>query len=203
MWGTLYDRPETGVVFRGRRIRLRTGFRQVLRYYAVLGEDALSEMDKIELGLWLFVKNRLRVRLMSPARKVQLMEEIFRQHIGEGGASDAPRSIDFDQDRRYIYAAFWQCYRLDLLGRDRDLHWQKFLSLFGALPDETRLMQIVSIRTRPMPKATKYNAQERARLARLKAQYRLRLTEEERKRNLTDGFMKIAQMLEARAACKR
>lgn len=175
----------------------------MLRYYAVLKDDALSDIEKVELGVWLFTRNRLRIKKMTLNQKVDLLEAIFQQHIGMGTHSDLPRSIDFDQDSQYIYAAFYQCYQIDLLGKDKNLHWKKFLNLLSGLSDDTRIMQIISIRTRPMPKATKYNAEERANLAKQKARYRIELTDQERQQQLKNGFSKIAQMLEERAEWKK
>ena len=61
------------------------------------------------------------------------------------------------------------------------------------------MMRIVSIRTRPMPKPTKYNAEERQNLLRLKAIYRLEESDAERRRRLQDGLRKMAVMLEGMA----
>lgn len=200
---TLYDRPTKRVIFEGKKIRLRTGFQQVLRYYSVLRDEDLSDMDKVDIGLWLFLRNRLRLRIMPPAKKISLMEAIFEQYIGAEKQATNQKCMDFDQDSAYIFAAFYQCYHIDLLGKDKKLHWHKFIDLLGGLSDDTRFMQIISIRTRPIPKATKYNAQERAALARLKAQYRVKLTDSEQRQQRENGFAKIAQMLEAQTRCKK
>ena len=53
----------------------------------------------------------------------------------------------------------------------------------------------MEIRTRPMPKATRYNAEERAQLARLKAQYAIKSTQAD----MADGLKDLFGVLAARA----
>ena len=79
------------------------------------------------------------------------------------------------------------------------MHWHTFMALFSGLPEETRIMQIISIRAKPLPKPTKYNAEERQQLMRLKAIYRLEISEEERERQLATGLWKLAEMLQSMA----
>ena len=58
------------------------------------------------------------------------------------------------------------------------------------------MAQIMDIRSRPIPKATKYNNEERTHLLRLKSEFRLELSEAERQANLQEGLAKIAMTLE-------
>ena len=69
------------------------------------------------------------------------------------------------------------------------------MALFNGLSDDTKIMQIISIRARPLPKPTKYNAEERRQLIKLKQLYKLNLSEEERKKQFQDGLAKIAVAL--------
>ena len=103
--------------------------------------------------------------------------------------------FDFNQDAWAVYSSFMQCYHLDLLGADKNLHWWSFTALFNGLSDDTKIMQIISIRSRPLPKPTKYNAEERRQLIKLKQLYKLNLSEEERKKQFQDGLAKIAVAL--------
>lgn len=105
------------------------------------------------------------------------------------------KSMDFVQDGPLIFAAFMQAYGIDLNEQRGKLHWWKFTALLHGLPSNTRLMEVVQIRTKPMPKPTKHNAQERAQLARLKQEYALQLTAEEREQQLQEGLRGMAQML--------
>lgn len=199
---TLWERPVSKVVYAGKTYRLRTGFRQVLRCYQVMADDVLGEEEKIKfcLALLLCRFSLVRAKRLTNSHKIRLFETIFRDYVDTGGKKAAgEKAIDFDQDAGLIYAAFAQCYGIDLLGNGRRLHWWKFAQLLGSLPENTRLMQVVSIRTRPLPKPTKYNVEERQNLLRLKGIYRLKETEEEKQRRLQDGLRKMAMTLEGMA----
>ena len=63
-------------------------------------------------------------------------------------------------------------------------------------------MQVVSIRTRPLPKPTRYNAEQRQNLLRLKGLYRLEETGEEKRRRMQDGLRNMAVLLEGMARDK-
>lgn len=52
--------------------------------------------------------------------------------------------LDFDIDADYIYAAFLQCYNIDLL--EVDMHWHKFLALLNGISGDTTLAKIMSYR---------------------------------------------------------
>lgn len=105
------------------------------------------------------------------------------------------KSMDFIQDGPLIYAAFMQAYNIDLNAQRGKLHWWKFTALLRGLPSNTRFMEVVQIRTKPLPAPTKHNAQERLQLARLKQEYALELTAEEREQQLQDGLRNMARMM--------
>ena len=161
-------RPLPDVIeYKGRRYRLRLSFDRVLAALDVL-EDGATPPD---------VRNEAAVSLLIKGRKKPdggALEAIFKMLSGEKTTRSATKTMDFSQDAAYIYAGFRQAYGIDLLQERGRLHWMQFSALLQALPDDTRMMQIVSIRTRPIPKPTKYNADERAALMKAKQEYALR-----------------------------
>ncbi len=66
-----------------------------------------------------------------------------------------------------------QDYQIDLYDQVDKLDWRKFIYLFVGLSDKTKIMQVMSIRAREMPKPTKYNGEEISQLYKLKAYYSL------------------------------
>lgn len=178
---------------------LRTSYQAVLRCYRVLSDPVLSDGDKVDLCLHFLLHGRPLLRLISRKRKTQLFTKLFDSYVNidvQNNGKEGPRAIDFNQDAGYIYSAFWQCYDIDLLGkRGRRLHWWKFVALLSGLSDDTRIMQIVDIRTRPLPKPTKYNADTRLALLKAKSRYSLRISEEERQAQYQQGLAKVAMSL--------
>lgn len=57
------------------------------------------------------------------------------------------RVIDFDQDANYIYASFMQAYGINLIEQQGIMHWKEFLALLDGLPSNTRMKEIIKIRT--------------------------------------------------------
>ncbi len=197
---TLYDKLPRHVLFQGKKIGIRPELARVLLCLKVSADPVLSDWDKLDLCLQILVRHRAQIP-KDDADKAALFQAVFDFLAEtEKQQSHGTKVFDFEQDAAYIYAAFYQCYHIDLLSKaGRKLHWHQFISLFGGLSEDTRLMQIISIRSRPIPKATKYNADERKALARLKSQYRLKLTEEERKKQFEDGLINIASVLRGMA----
>ena len=177
-------------------------FRTALYIQALYSDIVLNEWEKLDLAIKKLIRPSIAQWFLRPKQKVDLLESYINTFIP--GMANSKRHftekvLDFQQDAAYLYAGFFQAYGIDLLGKDKNLHWWTFLALLSALPNDTKIMQIVDIRTRKLPKPTKYNSEERAQLMRLKAEYGLVLTEEEKTQNRQRGFAKLALALEAMA----
>lgn len=55
------------------------------------------------------------------------------------------RAYSFEHDEELIYAAFMQCYGIDLC--ETDMHWWKFKALFDGLSEDTKLHKVMGYRT--------------------------------------------------------
>lgn len=180
----LFDPLPDGVTVRGRRIRCDFDFRNVLRMLWVLSRDDLTDEARIALAAGCIAKR--------PGKNAAaIVREATRMLFGTARAkSTHERVTDFDQDADYIRAAFLQEYGINLF-RDR-LHWCEFSSLLSCLPEGSRYTEILGIRSRPMPKPTKYNQEERKWLAKAKADFALKLTDREREDKLKQGLRNVA-----------
>ena len=65
----------------------------------------------------------------------------------------------------------------------------------SGLPQGSRYSEILSIRARPLPELTKYNAAERNWLIRAKAEYAIKTDEQEQQRNYERNVQQIGQAL--------
>lgn len=184
----------------GGKVRIRADVHTALLCIDVLSDPALEEADKMELVLALFLPffTRIASRFWSGKKRGAVLRAILKQHLARGEEQKSGREkkvLDIGQDAPLLWAAFLQCYGVDLKKDAHKIHWWEYQDLLAGLPDKTRIMQIVSIRARPLPKPTKYNAEERAALIRLKQKYRIRRSEEEEKKQLADGFKVMARRL--------
>jgi len=176
------------VEYKGKKYKLTPAFDNVLKACEIADGD-FTEGEKIDLCLHFLLKGR-------HPKEGGLLEAVFDILLPRGKREEGgEKALDFWADAPRIYAAFLQAYGIDLLKERGKLHWFSFLALLNNLPGDTKLVEIIGIRTRPMPKPTKHNSEERMRLLKLKAFFRLETTEAERQRNLQAGFKKMAMCL--------
>lgn len=181
------------VVWRGKRWPLSPAFDNVLNMYKQTEDGELTPEERLDVMLYYLIDGDCP---RDPGLLQAALTAIIPPQKRKG--SDE-RAFDYIQDAPYIYAAFRQAYGIDLIAEQGKMHWWKFYALLCGLPQNTRFAEIVQLRQRPLPKPTKHNARERAELLRLKALYRLDVTEAERQHRLYQGLCGMAQCLHAMA----
>ena len=188
------DRIPTHIEAGGRRYRIDTDFRNVIRMNEIMARADLTD----EARDWLALRCMMRHPPRKRSRQIELLKALRELLFGDRrGASDNKKITDIDQDAELIFAAFYQEYGINLW-RDR-LSWFEFTALLAGIAEGTRYSDVLTIRARPMPKPTKWNAEERAWLAKAKAAHALELTDEEMAENydrsvrsIFDGLLSMA-----------
>ena len=183
----LQDRLPDSVTVDGRRYRLRLDFRNVLRMNAVMADSGLIPKAREILALRCVMRR-------APKNTGPVLAAVRELLFGEPeAAAHHEKIMDVDQDADLIRAAFRQNYGIDLW-RDK-LHWLEFSALLAGLPEGSRYSDIVGIRARPMPKPTKYNADERKWLGEAKARYAIKKTEEQIRASYDQGVLDVFHAL--------
>lgn len=120
-----------------------TDFRDWMRFECLMLDKDIPDTDKPLLAcqmifpkqphedvnaflLWFYRGGNERREIKSKAKK-----------------HDAAYSYEYDEE--LIYAAFMQCYRIDLC--ESDMHWWKFRALFDGLSDDTKFRKVMGYRT--------------------------------------------------------
>ena len=188
----IYDRLMTSIRHNGRKIKLSLYYNRVLDALDMIDDERFDPDQKVDYCLSRLCKGK-------HPNDGELLAAIFEAILPERKGKRSEKLIDYTQDAELIIAAFQQAYGINLIDQQDKLHWTTFLALMRGLPKSTRLAEVVQIRARPMPKPTKYNAEERMELARLKAEFALELSEKEKEANLQDGLRQIATLLMAKA----
>lgn len=183
------------VVYKGRSYPIKPFFDYVLRVFDIFQQKDLPIENRIDLALYV-IAPKARIK---ESDKPEFLNAVFDLLMGKSEAQETQRSMDMVQDADLIFASFYQAYAIDLYKMQGKLHWLSFRMLLQNLPQDTPLMRVIEVRTKPLPKPTKYNQKEIATLMRLKSKYRLELTQEEREEQLQKGLAKIAMTLEAMA----
>jgi len=188
----LQDRLPSSIKVGGKRYKCNLDFRNVLRMMDELGRSDLLPGARD----W----RALRCIMRHPPRDVQAGLAAVRAICfpDTGKAADGKKLTSFEQDADLIRAAFLQEYGINLW-RDK-LHWLEFSALLGALPEGSRYSDVLGIRARPMPKATKYNADERAWLAKMKRLYAIHLSDQEQAAQYDRDVAHIFDVLAGMAA---
>ena len=178
----LQDSLPRGVTVNGTVYHMDFDFRNVLRMF--------ESMERKDLTYEAWVYRALKCVMRRPRGNLLLiLAETRKVLFANAKEPTGEKLTDYDQDADLIRAAFRQAYGIDLC-RDK-LHWLEFTALLAGIPEGTRYNDILSIRARPMPEPTKYNAKERENLAKAKAIYAIQMNEKE----ITDSLQNIARGL--------
>lgn len=176
----LYEGLPQGVTVDGRFYRLNLGFRNVLKMLEILDDENLTITARDYLALKCVLNRPRNVNKVLPAVKALLFEK--RPQTGE-------KLTSFEQDAGLIRTAFLQEYKIDLFREN--IHWLQFIELLQNLPGGNRYEEILGIRARPIPEATKYNQKEREWLIKAKGQVALQMTEKEREEKYSRDVLNV------------
>lgn len=163
----LFERLPCSVVVGRRRVRLDLDFRNVLRMMDILSQEDLMPD----------AKEWLAVRCVCRHPRPGTLAEVKKMLFSDAPKGDRKRVTSFEQDAGLIRAAFRQVYGINLW-KER-LHWFEFTELLQGIPEGNRYAETIGIRVREMPEPTKWNAKERAWLAKAKASVALKRTDKE------------------------
>lgn len=194
------NRLPTKINVNGKVYRIRPYFNNVLFCMELYKDKSYSDEEKVYLSYKALVKNKKRISLFE---KSIVLNNVFKMIFESEKKGNSKKSFDFEQDAKYIYSGFMQAYGIDLFNSRNKLHWWKFNALFQGLPKETRIMQIIDIRLQPIPKRTKYNQEYVTNLIKMKAEYKLELSQEEREKEMQEALGNLFQKLKGMAKEKR
>lgn len=173
----------------GKLVKVDLDFRNVMRMLETLDrQDLLPE-----------VRIYLAGKHVCKRPKPDVVFAVLKLLFGDmENKAETERVTDWEQDADMIRAAFRQEYGIDLW-RDK-LHWFEFVGLLQALPEGNKYTQVLEIRTRPMPKPNKYNAEERDALMKAKMSVALKTDEDKQQdkyqkdvQNVFAGMMGMVQ----------
>ena len=142
----------------------KTDFKQVLKFFRVLVADDISDETKTEIVLRLFFT-------ALPDDPWGAIQDHIAGPDGYKEEEERPRErvFDYNTDHGRLFAAFLQAYGIDL--RTAEMHWWTFLELFMCLPEDTKLMQVIEIRSK---KPGKHDSDEyKKQLRKMKDKFRI------------------------------
>lgn len=181
--------------FKNKKYKLDLSYKNVLKAYSVLEDDILTDFEKSQVFVYIISKKAYR---LSQNDLMLFLDKIIKKYINSNSKINSKNNakyVDFKEDENYIKSAFKQSYNINL---DTDfLSWSDFISYFQGLHDDTKIKEVMSIRARPLPKRTQYNADEISNLIELKEFYALKPNNKEN--NFNNEINNIFSILKNRA----
>lgn len=159
------------IVLGDNEYRINNSHKVYIRAVKIMRSKDIFEEDKIEVLVPLLFKDEI-----PQGMGYEAIDAFFGLFSDKDSKSSEKASFDMIEDARYIYAGFMQTYRIDLEAKDMPI--EKFVALLQGLPSDTKLADIIRIRTMPVPKATKYNSGQIHDILKAKAKFALNREEE-------------------------
>ena len=144
---------------------LNISFDVVMRMLEMFKDQSIPDVIKPMLALRMFTGKDLSEEI-SLEESVEIFLRIFdeqiktsnRKHeitdlkgnvipVNPTDENGSKRVYSLIHDAEYIYASFRQAYGIDLFEERGRLHWKKFNALLNGLPSNTKLMEVIRIRT--------------------------------------------------------
>lgn len=184
----LYEDLPSSVEVDGDVWHLDLSFDRVLRAVNLLEDPEMTDSDRLEVFLNLLISGKeipaeedweatatAIIDLIQPDAKASSAPQTdllgnpmeFKPKSSEG------EDYRFGPDDKYIYAAFWQTYHIDLMKERGHLHWLAFTALLQALPEDTMFQRICQIRSTDIREIK--DSDERKRMKELQEQFALPL----------------------------
>jgi hypothetical protein len=198
--------------YNGRFFSVRLAFDNVLRLLELLQDNEFDYVEKIEIALEMIINEYKPIQNESIEVKFNLFKFILKEFLeidleepaeenppaaNQPAAETPKKTYCFTQDAGIIYASFFRAYKMDLFEQQGKLHWKKFLQLLLHMDDKSKFKEVLNIRTMKLPKATKYNAEYRKEIQKMKRVYALTdtRTDAEKMQEMSRKLNAIAEQL--------
>ena len=143
---------------------LLLSFDRVLKLFEMWGDEEIPEIVRPLLALKILTGVSFENLTVDEA--MEIVRAIFEEHIQtrkvddeveydlagnviKTTSSDEPqkRLYNLKYDGDYVFASFMQAYRIDLIEEIGRLHWKKFNALLVGLPEGTKFVEVLKIRS--------------------------------------------------------
>lgn len=175
----------------GKEYNVNASFDNILRLLDLIDDKTLLPAHRVVIALKMLIDDELEGYTFE--EKAKIVREIMEDYVHAedelvkkiGPELDimgnpmktrqAKSSFSFKYDAKWIYGSFWSEYQIDLFEQHGKLHWYKFKALFDCLSENSKIAQIISIRTWNPNDDEKHDSKMR----RLQSRFRLPDEEEE------------------------
>lgn len=133
---------QTEIEVNGKHYALNTDYRYWLDF-----ADVITDLDNKPNKLFNLFKDDIPKTLSDWEITIEKLKEFYTNlnstpKVDNSKSND--RLFDYVEDGEYIYASFFQAYKIDLLAVN--MHWHLFLALFRGLPNNCKIKEIMNFR---------------------------------------------------------
>lgn len=147
-----------------RTFPLSLSFDKVLKVFEMWGDERVPEIMRPLFALKILTGVSFKDLTVDEA--MEIVRAIFEEHIRPGKVNDEveydlagnvikttsadepqKRLYNLRYDGDYVFASFMQAYRIDLIEEIGKLHWKKFNALLVGLPEGTKFVEVLKIRS--------------------------------------------------------
>lgn len=169
----LLSLPSDDVKIDGQRYIINTDFRVFVKFELLMQDSSVSDEEKLPRVLNEFYNGKIPENFEAAADemlKIYTRGKDINSCDDDGISERSGRMIySYEHDGDAIFAAFLQCYGVDL--SSAKMHWWEFKALFDNLSPDCEFMRAVSYRS--MKISGKLPPEEQKRLRQLKEFYAL------------------------------
>lgn len=181
------------LILNEKEYQLFLSFDNVLRVFDMWSDDEVNTLIKPKLALCMLTQTS-DFKDMKTDAAMDLYEQVFEEHIKIVKPSDQvdrydiegnilpkkpKNTVDDDEepvmsikyDGEFIFSSFMQAYQIDLIEQQGKLHWQKFNALLSGLPDGTKMIEVMKIRSWKPSKGE--SQKEKSKMRELQEEYAL------------------------------
>lgn len=159
-----YNKFPTTIERKGYTYKLNLSYKAVFLCLDIFNDTQLEDTEKVILAMDILIEDQHEY-------DIELLDAVLHLIRPKKEARQKEKVIDIEKDYDLILAAFMQAYGIDI--EESNMHYLKFIALLNGLPGETRLADVIQIRTMPVPKPGERSPEDIAEILRLKAEYTL------------------------------
>lgn len=156
----LNDPLITSFLYKEKEYDIDLSFDNVLDAYDILDNKFLRDYEKARLCLSLLLDeqeyeiseaielwNYIYLSFIHVEQKEVVKKDLLGNPLPSEKSEETANVMDFNVDANYIYASFMQAYGINLIEQQGKMHWKEFLALLDGLPNNTRIKEVMRIRS--------------------------------------------------------
>lgn len=195
----LTDEFQDTFKWKGELFFVDMSFDNILRLFEMFDDKSILQIEKPIIAVQMLIDEEFEAyqdKIESydefTALFKYLLKEFLEIDVDNDSNSQEKVVFDFNKDAEIIYASFMAEYHIDLFEVQGKLHWKKFSALLENLNDESKMKQVIGIRTMSVPSPDEASREYRDQVIKMKEVYSL--DDRKAEERINDVFSEVASI---------